>query len=206
MPESCRRQSALAALGLAAKARAAAAGAGAGVTLRERGPRAQLCLRGRPEPPFTGAVRKVLGVGPPLEAGATTAHGDRVLFWLGPDEWLVVFGEGERKRVIAELRKALAPRHAALVDLSHARALISVAGPRARQVLQKGCPLDLHPSRFRAGACAQSKFARCQVLLHRSAGAPAYDLYVPRSFARYLWAWLEDAAAEYGLAIEAGGG
>ena len=204
MPESYRRQSALAALGLAAKARAAAAGAG--VTLRERGPRAQLCLRGRPEPPFTGAVRKVLGVAPPLEAGATAVHGDRTLFWLGPDEWLAVFGEGERKRVIADLRKALAPRHAALVDQSHARAILSVAGPRARLVLQKGCPLDLHPSRFRAGACAQSKFARCQVLLHQSDDAPAYDLYVPRSFARYLWAWLEDAAAEYGLAIEAGGG
>lgn len=204
MPESYRRQSALAVLGLAAKARKGAAEAG--VTLCERGPRAQLCLRGTPEPPFTRAVRKVFGVEPPLEAGATAVHGDRTLFWLGPDEWLAVFGDGDRSRVITDLRKALARRHAALVDLSHARAIISVTGPRARQVLQKGCPLDLHPSRFPAGACAQSKFARCQVLLHRSDEASAYDLHVPRSFARYLWAWLEDAAAEYGLAIETGGG
>ena len=204
MPESYRRQSALAALGLAAKARAGAAGAG--VTLRERGPRAQLCLRGTPKPPFLRAVRKVFGVEPPTEAGATAVHGDRILFWLGPDEWLAVFGDGERERVIADLRKAPASRHIVFVDLSHAYAILSVAGPRARQVLQKGCPLDLHPSRFRAGACARSKCARCHVLLHQSDDSPAYELYVPRSFARYLWAWLEDAAAEYGVAVETGGG
>ena len=204
MPEPYRRQSALAVLGLAAKACTGAADAG--VTLRERGPRARLCLRGAPEPPFTRAVRKVFGTEPPLEAGATAVHGDRTLFWLGPDEWLAVFGDGERDRVIADLRKALARRHAALVDLSHASAIISVAGPRAREVLQKGCPLDLHPSRFPAGACARSKFARCHVLLHRPDESPACDLHVPRSFARYLWAWLEDAAAEYGLAIGTGDG
>ena len=201
MPESYRRQSALAALGLATKARGNAAGAG--VTLRERGPRGQLCLRGAPEPEFTAAVKQVFGIEPPLRAGTTGGHGDRTLFWLGPDEWLAVFGDQELDRMIAELREALASRQAAVVDVSHARAIISVAGPRARQVLQKGCPLDLHPSRFRAGACAPSKFARCHVLLHQSDDVPAYDLYVPRSFARYLWAWLEDAAAEYGLAIEA---
>ena len=49
---------------------------------------------------------------------------------------------------------------------------------------------------------AQSKFARCHVLLHQTDDAPAYDLYVQRSFARYLWSWLEDAAAEFGVSVE----
>ncbi|NIO38860.1 MAG: hypothetical protein GTO41_00860, partial [Burkholderiales bacterium] len=31
--------------------------------------------------------------------------------------------------------------------------------------------------------------------------APSYDIYVHRSFADYLWRWLEDAAQEYGVAI-----
>ena len=44
---------------------------------------------------------------------------------------------------------------------------------------------------------AQSRFARCHVLLHQTDDAPAYDLYVQRSFARYLWSWLEDAATEF---------
>ena len=30
---------------------------------------------------------------------------------------------------------------------------------------------------------------------------PTFDLYVARSFAHYLWAWLEDAGREYGVQV-----
>jgi sarcosine oxidase subunit gamma len=42
------------------------------------------------------------------------------------------------------------------------------------------------------------------VLIHQVDDAPAYDVYVLRSFAEYLWLWLEDAAKEYGMAVVAG--
>ena len=202
MPENeYLRQSALAALGLAAKAGTGPA-RGAGVVLRECAPRAQLCLRGKAGPEFEDSVEKVLGLRPPSEAGTSASHGDRHLFWLGPDEWLAVFRDEDREEVLPALRAALEASHASVVDVSHARAVVSVSGRDARSLLLKGCHLDLHPSRFRAGSVAQSRFARCHVLLHQTDDAPAYDLYVHRSFARYLWAWLEDAAAEYGVAVE----
>lgn len=195
------RQSALGALGLAAKARRDVPEAG--VTLREGARRAQLCLRGGPGADFEESVERVLGVRAPLESGAVARNGDLSLLWLGPNEWLAVFPDRDRGARLAALRDALASRHAAVVDVSHARAIVTVSGPHARSVLQKGCHLDLHPSHFRAGSVAESKFARCHVLLHQTDDAPAYDLYVQRSFARYLWSWLEDAAAEYGVATEA---
>ena len=40
--------------------------------------------------------------------------------------------------------------------------------------------------------------------MHQVSAEPAFDLYVLRSFADYLWAWLEDAAREYGLKIVSG--
>ena len=196
------RQSALAALGLAAKARVGPARE-AGVVLRECSHRAQLCLRGGPGADFEEATEAVLGVRPPIESGASARHGDTHLLWLGPDEWLTVFPDERREEVLSRLRDALAPLHAAVVDVSHARAIVELSGAHARNVLQKGCHLDLHPSRFSAGNVAQSKLARCHVLLHQTDDAPAYDLYVQRSFARYLWSWLEDAAAEYRVSIEA---
>lgn len=195
------RQSALAALGLAAKAGAGPA-RGAGVILRECAPRAQLCLRGGPGADFEKAVEGVLGVRPPLESGMSARNGDRTLLWLGPDEWLAVLPDEGREEVLSRLRDALAPLHVAVVDVSHSRAVVELSGAHARSVLQKGCHLDLHPSRFRAGSVAQSKFARCHVLLHQTDDAPAYDLYIQRSFARYLWSWLEDAAAEFGVRVE----
>ena len=203
MPDSEHlRQSALAALGLAAKARGGPAGE-AGVVLRECSHRAQLCLRGGSGAEFEEGVEKVLGVRPPVESGSAAGNGDTSVLWLGPDEWLAVFPDERGEGVLSRLRDGLAPLHAAVVDVSHARAIVELSGAHARSVLQKGCHVDLHPSRFDAGSVAQSKFARCHVLLHQTDDAPTYDLYVHRSFARYLWSWLEDAAAEYGVTIVA---
>ena len=195
------RQPALAGLGLAAKVRRGPAG-GADVILRERSHRAQLCLRGGPGADFEKAVEVVLGVRPPAESASSAGNGGTSLLWLGPDEWLAVLPDERREEVLSRLRDALAPLHAAVVDVSHARAIVELSGAHTRSVLQKGCHLDLHPSRFRAGSVAQSRFARCHVLLHQTDDAPAYDLYIQRSFARYLWSWLEDAAAEFGVAVE----
>ena len=83
-----------------------------------------------------------------------------------------------------------------------------MAGPRARDLLAKGCPLDLHPGAFAPGRCAQGHVAKAQATLHMTAGdedegGPVFDLYVLRSFAEYLWRWLEDAGREYGVRVVA---
>jgi sarcosine oxidase subunit gamma len=70
--------------------------------------------------------------------------------------------------------------------------------------MMKGCSLDLHPREFGPGRCAQSTLAKAQIILHQLDDGPTYDLYVARSFAEYLWAWLEDASLEYGMAVVAG--
>ena len=33
------------------------------------------------------------------------------------------------------------------------------------------------------------------------AEGPVFEVYVLRSFAEYLWAWLEDAGREYGVSV-----
>ena len=90
-----------------------------------------------------------------------------------------------------------------MVDVSDARAVIRLSGPAARAVLAKGCSLDFHPRVFVPGQCGQSLLARAGVLVHQVTIDPVYEIYVARSFAHYLWTWLEDAAAEYSLAIGA---
>ena len=70
-----------------------------------------------------------------------------------------------------------------------------------RDLLEKGCSLDLHSRAFQTGHCDQTRLARAAILLHQTDDTPAYDIHVAWSFAAYLWVWLEDAAAEYGLAV-----
>ncbi len=91
-----------------------------------------------------------------------------------------------------------------MVDLSEARTVIAVSGRHARDLLQKGTPLDLHPRAFEPGHCAQTALSRANVILHQIDASPRYDVYVLNSFADYLWNWMERAAGEYGLAVAAG--
>jgi sarcosine oxidase, subunit gamma len=82
---------------------------------------------------------------------------------------------------------------------------LRVAGPSARDVLAKGTPLDLHPRAFPPGRCAGTLLAKASVLIHlldddAERGA-SFDVYVARSFAHYVWTWLEDGGREYGALI-----
>lgn len=198
MPEGYLRQSPLASLGLAA--RAATAADAAGVTMGERERVMLVNLRGDGvDRGFLDRVRQALGVDLPAEPN-TAAEGTRHrVLWLGPNEWLVVAGEGEQ--LAAALDAALAGLHVSVTDISDARAVIALSGAQARDVLAKGCPLDLHPRSFGPMRCAQSRLAKVAVLIDQRDDAPSYDLYVLRSQARYLWRWLDDAAREYAVRI-----
>ncbi len=182
-------------------ARAAAPHPDAGVLLGESPHRCQINLRGNPaDAGFAHAVGSVTHSGLPA-ANRTTSGDGLTTLWLGPDEWLVVGAPGREGELANRLRQALQGQHAAVVDVSEARTTIVVAGRNARELLQKGTPLDLHPRAFEPGHCAQTGLSRANVILHQIDASPRYDLYVQNSFADYLWNWLERAAAESGLGV-----
>lgn len=158
------------------------------VELTELSPARQIGLRLRPPYPAYLA-----GLPLPLEPNRTAAMGPTRTLWLGPDEWLVVV-EGEAIDLLPRLGRAVVARRAAVTDLSSSRAIIQIAGPQARPLLETGCGLDLHPRAFRTGQCAQTLFARVPVILDQLSDAPSYRMLVRRSYARWLRAVLIDAA------------
>ncbi|MCH7942317.1 MAG: sarcosine oxidase subunit gamma [Proteobacteria bacterium] len=185
-------------------ARAADDAGNAGVILCERRFRAKINLRGKPVKKFLDGVRKALGLTLPKTPNTTAAGKDLTALWLGPDEWLLVGPPGAEGGIAKRLRDALKDQHAAITDVTEGRTVIGLAGRNAVDILMKGCPLDIHPRQFKSGDCAQSVLAKATIILHQTSAAPAYDIYVERSFADYLWTWLEDAALEYGLAVVKG--
>ncbi|HEX6442596.1 MAG TPA: sarcosine oxidase subunit gamma family protein [Stellaceae bacterium] len=136
----------------------------------------------------------------PLEPNRTTSMRAVRVSWLGPDEWLITAPEGTVPELPTRVARALADRRAAVTDLSASRAIIEIAGPRACELLQKGCGLDLHPRAFEPGQCAQTLLARLPVIIDQLTAAPAYRVYVRRSSAQWLCEWLIDAADEFRLA------
>ncbi len=203
MAEAPSRQSPLAHLDLG---RRAVGNAGTvSVRFAEVPFRAQVNLRGNAEEDaFRAAAEAALGFALPRAPNTTATAGDRTALWLGPDEWLVVAPPGGKNEIACALRRALSSLSAAVTEVGETCTVISVSGPRARDVLAKGCTLDLHPREFGPGRCAQSTVDRIDVILHQTDKGPSYELYVQRSFAEHLWLWLEDAALEYGAGIGEG--
>lgn len=114
---------------------------------------------------------------PPM--AANTVAGDAL--WLGPDEWLVLGGREEDY-----------PDAWAAVDVSANRVCLELAGPGAAGVLARGCALDLHPSVFPPGRCAQTLLARAQVILYRT-DEETFRLLVRPSFTDYVRAWFRES-------------
>jgi sarcosine oxidase subunit gamma len=127
------------------------------------------------------SIRGEPPAGFPVEPNSTETVDGKTVLWLGPDEWLVLGGsEGDY------------PHSAAAVDVSANRVILELTGADAVDVLAQGCSLDLHPSAFAPGSCAQTLLARAQVILVRP-GESGFLVLVRPSFAPYLRAWLEDA-------------
>lgn len=196
MVDSFLRQSPLAHLGLAG--RAMAVRGDAGVALSERPFPGLVNLRGDHKA-ASAAVELAFGFALPSAPNTAAAKGKTGAFWLGPGEWWLLAEDSGA--LATKLREAVEGRGCAVTEVGESRTIVRITGPNARALLAKGCPLDLYPGLFAKGACAQTVMAKAGVLIHAVDDEPTYDLYVLRSFAEYLWRWLEDAAQEYGVAV-----
>lgn len=168
-----------------------------GVLLREVPFLAQHVLQVQPHGTAAHRIGRALGAPLPNDPNTAVAAGELQLLWLGPEEWLVVGPDGSAPGTAALLRAALEDEPGSLVDVSANRTTLELSGPAARQVLEKGCALDLHPRTFTPGRCAQTLVSKVNVILHQVDLRPTYRLLVRGSFAQYLADWLLDATEEY---------
>ena len=138
---------------------------------------------------FIDAARRVLGFALPVAANTTAQGGDHVAYWLGPDEWLVAT-RAEGSALAASLREAFGTTFASVTEVGAGNAVLVLDAANARDLLAQECPLDLDPSAFGPGQCAQTRFAKAAILLRPLEGG-AMELIVRRSFADYLRHWLD---------------
>ena len=173
--------------------------ADSGARLTIRGDLGHINLRGNPDNTgFVTTVEEVLGQSLPV-APNTFSIGTHRIFWLGPDEWLVVTAAVQASTVAERLHEVTSEYHAAVNDTSGGQVAMLLEGSAARRILAKGCTLDLHASVFAVGTCAQSGLAKASVLLGLLDDAPTFMIVVRRSFSDYLCRWLANAGGEAGI-------
>jgi len=140
---------------------------------------------------LAAAIQEKYGVTLPSTPQRVEGNGIAVL-WAGPDQWLVMAERTNGRDLEIELKPVVAGL-AAVTDQTDARAILRISGPRAREVLAKGVPIDLHPRVFAPGSVAITHASHIGVIMWQLDAAPTYELAVFRSFAQSLADWVEES-------------
>ncbi|MEV7087732.1 sarcosine oxidase subunit gamma family protein [Streptomyces sp. NPDC093085] len=178
------------------------------VSVREIPYAVMLSLRVEPGSAAATRIERHLKARLPARCGETAPVSPAgTLLWLGPDEWLLVTPPGSRPPT-AELHQALAGAPGSVVDVSANRTTLELRGPSARPVLEKGCPLDLHPRSFPPGQAHTTQLGPAPLILWHTANTPetpetpntpedTWHLLPRASYADYVARWLVDAMTEF---------
>jgi sarcosine oxidase subunit gamma len=138
--------------------------------------------------------------GLPAACGEVVERGDVATLWLGPAEFMVIAPENAHETLGGDLLQALGGAlgdgQGQVVDLSANRTIFELSGTKARDVLEKGCSLDLHPRSFKAGTALSTEVGHIPVILWKS-GEDTFKVLPRASFADFLGRWLVDGIREF---------
>ena len=174
--------------------------ADAGVVFSEAGLLGHLTLRCEPSSPLIPVAKSILGVALPLSPLTSVEQGDLVVRWIAPDEWLISLPNDQVFDLETRFRAEMTGHHS-LVNGSGGMTVYKLRGKHVVDMLKKSTPVDLHDSEFPVGKVVSTVFAKAGAVVRRT-GESEFELVVRRSFADYIWLWIQDASQEYGLAVE----
>jgi heterotetrameric sarcosine oxidase gamma subunit len=174
-----------------------------GVVVREHAARLLASMIARPGQTTTLSAAAERAFGASLPLAPRFASGQGVSFiWSGPGHWLV---ESSSAAISMDALLTNFAGLASVFEQTDSRVLLEVSGPRVRDVLAKGLPIDLHPASFQVGCVALTSASHIGVQLWQTAADPVYRIAVARSFFDSFWQWLASSACEYGCEIIAPG-
>jgi len=145
--------------------------------------------------------RRAAASGAPLaplgRAHAAAAH---LVLSVRPDRWLILAAPRPPGET-AEHWERLCAGCGVTVELTCAWCAFELGGPSAREVLARGCRLDLDPLAFAAGHAAATIVAQVAVTL--TALPASLLILTPSTTARHFREWLTTVAEPFGLALPA---
>lgn len=170
---------------------------------------AKLLVQGRDAP---AVLNRICGANVDVEVGRSVYTGlfnerggyesDLTVLRRGPESFLLVTGTAQAVRDADWIGRQI-PKEAAvtLTDVTSAYAVLSVMGPKSRELLSRLTDADLSHEGFAFANNREINLAYAKVLANRMTyvGELGFELYVPADFATGVYDALFEAGADLGL-------
>ena len=140
-----------------------------------------------------GAIQ-IEGLGFPIENSKVESNKETRILWSAPRTWFII---SKKENIINNIKEKCTDENFAITDISHSRAVIQIKGLQAREILKKGCPLNINE--FKTNNCAGTVFHGISIVVDLIDNNPdTFNLLTLRSFGESFYHHITDAALEYG--------
>ena len=129
------------------------------------------------------------------EALTVNSNDDTRILWNGPKNWLLI---STKKDLIKDIKQSFKEENFAITDLSHSKAIIELQGKNLKEILKKGCPINVNE--IRKNNSFNSIFHNIAVTVDIIDDNPEkIRILTLRSFGESLYHSITDACLEYGF-------
>lgn len=118
--------------------------------------------------------------------------------WMAPDELLIMVPEGSTPQAIIDRLSAEIKAPMLAVEVSDARAVFTLKGNKAREVMAKGAPVDLSLEAFTIGDFRRTRLGQVAVAFWLEAD-DEITLVCFASLKKFMFDWLVNAAQKGSL-------
>tara|TARA_Y100001970_G_C14114595_1_gene792841 strand:+ start:262 stop:849 length:588 start_codon:yes stop_codon:yes gene_type:complete len=130
----------------------------------------------------------------PLQNLKVTMNKETRIIWTAPSTWLVI---SKKDNIIKNIEKNCDSNDFAITDITHSRAVIQIKGNQAKEILKKGCPLNI--SEFEINNSASTIFHGITIIIDFVDNSPdTFNLFTLRSFGESFYHHITDSALEFG--------
>jgi sarcosine oxidase subunit gamma len=137
---------------------------------------------------------QIEGLGFPIENSKVERNKETRILWSAPRTWFII---SKKENIINNIKEKCTDENFAITDISHSRTVIQIKGLQAREILKKGCPLNINE--FKTNNCAGTVFHGISIVVDLIDNNPdTFNLLTLRSFGESFYHHITDAALESG--------
>ena len=160
-------------------------------------PITKINLRGKSRD-FITKIGKELSIIPPSDPNTSSGNEKLNILWLSPDEWLLYSNDKIDIKANNSLEDKLFNQISkinlgSVVNVTDHWTMLNLKGKNVFELLSSSCPFNFNNFKDSKGAVTQTLINHVDVIIHNK-NINDLNLFVRRSFSRYLWSWVNDSA------------